>query len=716
MYWLETLVTNNGIHNFLTAHSFTPFQQLFLANGLRFICTPPKTKLQQYQNQFLTDEQTGWMRFQRSLTQRFIADSIPPSDSLESNHEPKEERLKKFSIPPTRFSNSARLDSQYNRAREFNSDFHLFDQFQSMTYKRLDRFIHDPLLTSHIAMQRSNYTRHDSTFISTLITDPLITIKPADKNLGMVMVDSTWYEIELKRMLSDTNTYRKFNKSFSVNDITYAGDTDSLKKQLFVHLDFLSKYHESTLESHYPHHHQQMKKFLDARITRKSACIPTIYLLLKVHKLDRPLSGRPIVPCTNWITTPASVLADHILQDIMKKANCTWLVKDTKSLVNELESLSFTRKDGVFVTADIASLYTNIDTSMGLRLIEQFLTELDVAVDLKKMVIALLTFVMHNSYLEFLGVVYHQIDGTAMGTAVAPIYANIIVYMLERSVIARLHSSIYIYRRFLDDVFVYMHNDAVDEFMSSMNSLHPKLKFEFVRHSTEASFLDLLIYKGERFAKDGRFDLRVHQKKMNLYLYIPFLSFHTDAAKKSWIVGELQRYIRNSSSIVDYMNLKSVFYQRLLHRGYPHRFLLPLFNTITYHDRVYFLSPSTDSLHSHPLFHQQPPMSLCLLNRIRRETQSNAANNIRPLVFVIPYTPLSHLIPTRSLLLSSWSMLAHSFSHPPPKPIIAYQSYPSIAARLVFQKAKEMEKQRKVRLEGESTKKLKQSRINFLTL
>jgi len=288
------------------------------------------------------------------------------------------------------------------------------------------------------------------------------------------------------------------------------------------------------------------------------------------------------------------------------------------------------------------------------------------------------------------------------------------VYMLERQVIQRMKEHIYVYRRFLDDVFVYMHADAVAEFQSSMNSLHVKLKFDFVVDSLESSFLDLLIHKGERFHTDGRFDLRVHQKKMNLYLYIPYLSFHTDAAKKSWIVGELQRYIRNSSSNTDYVNLKQVFYQRLRQRGYPHHFLLPLFNTIHYQDRCYFLSPSDQHIDQHHLYRRQPPISQCIINRVIRETRrtNSSTDSTRPLVFVIPYTPLSLLVPTRSLLLSAWHVLTLSFgTTTPPMPIIAYQSYPSIAARLVHVKAARMEKTRKEQ-QG-TTNKLKQTTINW---
>jgi len=306
---------------------------------------------------------------------------------------------------------------------------------------------------------------------------------------------------------------------------------------------------------------------------------------------------------------------------------------------------------------------------------------------------ALLAFVMQNAYLSFDGRVYHQIDGTAMGTAVAPTYANIIVYVLERVVIAEFGISLALYRRFLDDIFAYIDGCKAERFMQRMNELHPKLVFEFVTHPTEASFLDLSIHKGERFHSHGIFDLRVHQKKMNLYLYIPFNSFHTDAAKKSFIQTELMRYIRNSSSQNDYNDLKIIFYSRLRDRGYPHAFLQPIFDSIFYSDRAYFLYPSADLL-QHPSIADHPPRSLCLQRRIARaemirrshlgDTRKSADD--RPPVFIIPYTPLSRVIPTRSILTHHWGLIHAALGAP--KPIIAYQSYASLLVRLVHQKAK----------------------------
>ena len=265
------------------------------------------------------------------------------------------------------------------------------------------------------------------------------------------------------------------------------------------------------------------------------------------------------------------------------------------------------------------------------------------------LIMSLLEFVMKNSYLCFQDRVWHQVDGTAMGTACAPTYANIVVYMREKDVLHEMSRHIYLYRRFLDDVFAYMAASAVEELKARLNAMHPKIRFDFVSNPHEASFLDLCISKGERFARDGRFDLSVHQKKMNLYLYIPYRSFHTEAMKKSFILTELMRYIRNNSGADGYYELRSLFWQRLRDRGYPSAFLLPIFNNIYYSDRPYFLWPSAQLLNC-PQLQRAPPRSATLLRRIARlqsamrpsvggTDATMAGAEERPLVFVVPYSP-----------------------------------------------------------------------------
>ena len=188
---------------------------------------------------------------------------------------------------------------------------------------------------------------------------------------------------------------------------------------------------------------------------------------------------------------------------------------------------------------------------------------------------------------------------------------------------------------------------------------------------------------------------------MNLYLYIPYNSFHTDAMKRSFIQVELTRYIRNSSNYDEYTQLKQIFYQRLRDRGYPINFLMPLFSEIYYSDRRYFLWPSKN-LHLHPDLQVHPPRSATLLRRLKRWEMRQPAfpleqqeELIEPPVFVIPYSPLSHLMPTRAILSKHWNQVRIATGLSLPLPIIAYQSQPSLLKTLVFLRARKLEEARK---------------------
>lgn len=676
----------SGIHNFLSTRTFTPTEKLFLSNGLRFICSPPKHLLPSFPSHFLHEPTRGWPRFSRTLFHRLLHQTAEPEKHLAA---PADARaLSKFMLPtPPRDSTQRETLLRAQLSAELNA----LDQYRRNTLDRLSSFVNNPLISHAAASQRSNHSPSDASFVRSLLHDRSITIKPADKNLGMVLVETSWYEAELKAMLANRITYAKFEGFITVNGRQHKCSVKQLPAKLHEQLKLLAKRFFAVLLHWHPQLAEKMNAFLERRITASTATLPSIYLLIKVHKASG-LCGRPIVPSTRWVTTPASILADHLLQQIMREANIPWLVKDTKSLIVDLEQTPIAEREGVFITADIASLYTNIDTKMGLEQVRLFLHEQNVPQERMELLMALLSFVMENSYLSFKDCVYHQIDGTAMGTSVAPVYANIVVYMLERDTVRQMGADLRLYRRFLDDVFAFIRRDRAVEFQTRLNSLTPKLRFEFSSDPHEAAFLDLHIYKGPRFLQSGIFDLRVHQKKMNLYLYIPFRSFHTTAAKRAFIQTELMRYIRNSSSIEAYIDLKHIFYTRLRDRGYPHAFLQPLFQSIFYCDRPYFLSSSA-ALPQHPLLPLSPPRSACLLKRLARAESAQTSSSP---VLIVPFTPLSRLVPTRQILCAQWELLQTAFAaRPLPRPIIAYQSLPSILTQLVYAKAKRDERERK---------------------
>jgi hypothetical protein len=640
-----------------------------------------------YRKHILDDAHRGWLRFVRALVNRLIYQQ--PEAASDASY------LAKFHVKSLRALHA--IEHQRDELRQqFASQLQLLEQYQTLTLRSLSNEITGVISRATSNPRPRNFSSADFDFVQRLMTDASVTIKPADKNLGMVLVSTEWYHAQLTRMLQDRVTYEPLRHFAPIYRNKTVVALPKLLDELSQKLKQLAASSLTSLQLWNPTQGEAVHRYLSSAVTLRTCAVPKIYLLIKVHKAAG-LSGRPIVPSTRWLTTPASVVADHLLQEVMREAAIPHIVKDTKSFINELESLSTTCTDGVFLTADIASLYTNIDTQDGLCQVRRFLIERQVGARHMELIMSLLEFVMNNSYLTYREKVWHQIDGTAMGTACAPTYANIVVYMREKDVLREMSQHIYLYRRFLDDVFVYMAAVAVSELQARLNGMHPKIRFEFVVESHKAAFLDLSISKGERFQREGRFDLNVHQKKMNLYLYIPYRSFHTEAMKRSFILTELMRYIRNSSSATSYYELRALFWQRLRDRGYPSAFLLPIFNGIFYSDRPFFLWPSAE-LHNCPQLMLTQPRSTSLLRRLARQNaavqpSAAAANNERPLVFVIPYSPLTCELRTRNVLAQHWQLVRDALDEPMlAPPIIAYQSATNLVTQLVFQRASRLDR------------------------
>ncbi len=252
-------------------------------------------------------------------------------------------------------------------------------------------------------------------------------------------------------------------------------------------------------------------------------------------------------------------------------------------------------------TADVSSLYTNIPTKKGLELVEQFLNEYQSisSTDYARIdeTINLLRSVLNYNIFTFLGKTYQQINGTAMGTVVAPTYANIFMFMLERNLVNHLAKEkiLLYYGRYLDDIILITRKLTTTETHkthNTFNQLHPSIKFNWLVSDKQCEFLDLLIFKGKRFNNTNIFDLKVHQKILNNYLYIPYSSFNPIYQKIGTIKTELIRYIRICSSIEYYTEIKRKFFQRLKDRGYPTSFLKKYYNIVQYKDRQKYLEKS----------------------------------------------------------------------------------------------------------------------------
>ena len=84
-------------------------------------------------------------------------------------------------------------------------------------------------------------------------------------------------------------------------------------------------------------------------------------------------------------------------------------------------------------TLDITSLYTNIPHMEGIQSTKEMLAihKPPDTLPYNSYIVELLELVLTNNHFEFNGEFYHQLSGTAMGTKLAPSYANLFMSKFE---------------------------------------------------------------------------------------------------------------------------------------------------------------------------------------------------------------------------------------------------------------------------------------------
>jgi hypothetical protein len=232
-----------------------------------------------------------------------------------------------------------------------------------------------------------------------------------------------------------------------------------------------------------------------------------------------------------------------------------------------------------------------------------------------------------------------------MGTPVSVSYSNgFMVRRFDTSLLRKWAGEILLFKRFLDDVLIILRSRRhLPEFLSSLNQTHPALQLTTTVSDHHADFLDLHLFKGERFAQTGKLDSKVHQKALHKYLYLPFRSYHPWPVKTGFIRTELQRYVRNCTSQADFIEIRRQFYYRLRDRGFPGNVIVREFNSVHYSDRTALL--------------QHNP-----------EPKSHAT---RPVVFKSVHNPTYASVHLRRLLTEHWHLLAPLANVFASQPVIA---------------------------------------------
>ena len=417
-----------------------------------------------------------------------------------------------------------------------------------------------------------------------------IIITEADKNMGVAVVKTSEYiQLGLKQLL-DTNCYELCLEPPNLNRL-WAELKLLLNKRGFLFDPTAKK--KDTKYSKVALYLLQLEKRNENSANPNPNPPPlklgTFYMLMKVHKT--PLAGRPIVSSINTITYYTSKYIDMKLQPIYKRIPS--FLNASRDLIVQLEDTQFNNhKDCFILCADVDSLYPSIPIDKGLEMMRISLIKRNDELNEGKLpkeeidlICALMKFVLNNNYFTFGNLIFRQKQGTAMGTPAAVVFACLFLDAHETRILRELEPrKPLLYQRYIDDIFgIFETKEDAEYFLTKFSSDEdlPTIKCSsFTIDATEGTFLDLKIFKGERFQLSSHLDIKVYQKPQNKYLYLPPNSFHPKAIFPAYIKAEINRYRLNCSSDKDFEEVREDFKNRLLARGYEEETLKPLFSSV----------------------------------------------------------------------------------------------------------------------------------------
>lgn len=385
-----------------------------------------------------------------------------------------------------------------------------------------------------------------------------IVIKPADKNLGPVILTRRQYEIMCMDHLHNTDTYevvQNFNPNSCYHDLEQILEKHNMRYIQYGNHSNKRQKRETQLA-------RSICQLKNSPLLRQAY----FYCNPKMHKVGVVKKGRPIVSSINSVTYHTSMYLHNILHPVMKYLNTT--VASSQEALLRMQNARL-KPDSKILCADVTSLYPSIPIEYGLSAVQKML-ELVTERQLMKinipLTMALLEWVLRNNYFTFNNTTFHQLTGTAMGTPVAPVYANIVLFWID---VKCCENRIPMYMRYLDDIFAVVNNEQyATDTIQTFNAQCPTLKLESVTTGTSGVFLDI-----NASIRDNKLITKVYQKPINKYLYLKPTTNHSRTVLKNFILQEFNRYRLICSEEADYRHIARLFTQRLQQRAYNARYI-----------------------------------------------------------------------------------------------------------------------------------------------
>lgn len=323
--------------------------------------------------------------------------------------------------------------------------------------------------------------------------------------------------------------------------------------------------------------------------------LPHARQLIKVHK--KQTDSRLIVFGTTYFTNPVAVLVAHILQPALSQVSP--IACDSADVLRAADHLHKSRdsqqlRGCSIYSVDVEHLYPSICQNRATESCKYVLTRLysehpisqwGIVVD---SVVELIQCIFASQVTTYKPKSYHsgsmyflQVKGITTGLSRACQIANSFLLSLDLEIARVLSSSLWLYKRFIDDVLVIGQGSSLSKLLGLFNQWCPGVK---ITNDDEAgkftSFLDLLFVNN-----DGHFNYSTFRKPMNKYAYLPYSSNHALGTKLGIVSTECVRLLITNETDVQYARQQEFFLARLVDRGYPEYQVRKVFERYDWNER-----------------------------------------------------------------------------------------------------------------------------------
>ena len=179
--------------------------------------------------------------------------------------------------------------------------------------------------------------------------------------------------------------------------------------------------------------------------------------------------------------------------------------------------------DQMLVSFDVFSLFTKIPVDLAIKVATNRLRYDDslwqrTSLPLED-ITDLLSFCLNTTQFEFEGTYYKQVFGTAMGSPVSAVIANLVMEDIEHRALTTALVSPSFWKRFVDDVISAVSQDEIVVLLQHLNSIEPSIQFIAERETVgKLPFLDTYVQR----TTDGKLETVVYRKPTNTDKYLSF--------------------------------------------------------------------------------------------------------------------------------------------------------------------------------------------------